>query len=196
MSAVVRRKAFPAAMGAPASPSRMKARESGSRTMRAAVPAPRFMALALCAMLAVPALAPAAPLAVGAQDAAIDERALRADMQRMIEQRRRELLPEYERRVRSDGKASADDWLRKRAEELGRRDGATIRRKYDGSRSGARETAPAPSAAAGEDAGARQKRGDRSCAHVVTRQQAVPSLSGGAMEMIMVTECVPAAKAR
>ncbi|WP_158636539.1 hypothetical protein [Luteimonas marina] len=100
--------------------------------------APRFMALALCAMLVVPALAPAAPLAGGAQDAAIDEQALRADMQRMIEQRRRELLPEYERRVRRDGKASADDWLRKRAEELGRRDGATIRRKYDGRRSGAR----------------------------------------------------------
>src|SRR5690606_25916827 len=131
VSAAMRRKLFTAATGAPALSSRMKARGSGLRTMRVAVPAPCFMALALCAMLAVPALASAAPLAGGAQDAAIDERALRADMQRMIEQRRRELLPEYERRVRSDGKASADDWLRQRAEELGRRDGATIRRKYD-----------------------------------------------------------------
>ena len=62
--------------------------------------------------------------------AAFDESAMKADIQRMIERRRRELLPEYERRVRNDGRASADDWLRRVAHELGRRDGAEIRARY------------------------------------------------------------------
>ncbi|WP_202845414.1 hypothetical protein [Luteimonas saliphila] len=60
----------------------------------------------------------------------IDEAAMEADMRRMIDQRRRELLPEYERRVRSDGRPSADRWLRQVATEMGRRDGAAIRAKY------------------------------------------------------------------
>lgn len=47
------------------------------------------------------------------------------------------------------------------------------------------------------DAGAatpqeRHRRGDRSCARLVTRTRSVASVSGGAMQMIMVTECVPA----
>lgn len=38
----------------------------------------------------------------------------------------------------------------------------------------------------------RHRRGDRSCARLVTRTRSVASVSGGAMQMIMVTECVPA----
>lgn len=61
---------------------------------------------------------------------ALEQAEVEADLRRMIAQRRRELLPEYEHRVRRDGKASADDWLRARATELGRRDGESIRRKH------------------------------------------------------------------
>ena len=66
----------------------------------------------------------------GPGDRRIDEHALKADMQAIIERRRRELLPEYERRVRTDGRQQADAWLRARAAELGRRDGEAIRAKY------------------------------------------------------------------
>lgn len=38
------------------------------------------------------------------------------------------LVPEYERRVRTDGLALADDWLRDVATQLGREDGESTRR--------------------------------------------------------------------
>lgn len=64
------------------------------------------------------------------QPQAIDEAAIKAELRRMVEQRKRELRPEYERRVRVDGKESADRWLRDAAAEMGRRDGARMRAKY------------------------------------------------------------------
>lgn len=42
----------------------------------------------------------------------------------------------------------------------------------------------------------RHKRGDPACASLVTRTRNVASVSGGAMQMIMVTECVPAPSGR
>ena len=60
----------------------------------------------------------------------VDRAALELDMRRMIERRRAQLLPEYERRVRADGRPSADRWLREVAAEMGRRDGNEIRAKY------------------------------------------------------------------
>ena len=60
----------------------------------------------------------------------VDRAALERDMRRMIERRRAQLLPEYERRVRADGRPSADRWLREVAAEMGRRDGTQIRAKY------------------------------------------------------------------
>ena len=56
-----------------------------------------------------------------------DKAVVEAERRRMMQQRKRELLPEYERRTRTDGKASADRWLRAAATEAGRRDGATVR---------------------------------------------------------------------
>ena len=64
------------------------------------------------------------------RDAPVDQAALERDMRRMIERRRAQLLPEYERRVRSDGRPSADRWLREVAAEMGRRDGEEIRARY------------------------------------------------------------------
>lgn len=61
---------------------------------------------------------------------AADEAAIKAELRRMVEQHKRELRPEYERRVREDGKPSADRWLRETAHELGRRDRAEIRAKF------------------------------------------------------------------
>jgi hypothetical protein len=40
----------------------------------------------------------------------------------------RAIAPEYNRRVRRDGKAKADQWLAKTARRMGRRDGAAARR--------------------------------------------------------------------
>lgn len=60
----------------------------------------------------------------------VDRAALERDMRRMIERRRAQLLPEYERRVRSDGRPDADRWLRQVAAEMGRRDGAEIKARY------------------------------------------------------------------
>ncbi len=57
----------------------------------------------------------------------LDKAVVEAEKRRLMEQRKRELLPEYERRTRTDGKASADRWLRKAAAEAGRRDGAAVR---------------------------------------------------------------------
>lgn len=56
--------------------------------------------------------------------------ALEAEMRRKMDERRRELRPEYERRVRAEGRPSADRWLRQAAAELGRRDGAAMRAQY------------------------------------------------------------------
>lgn len=61
----------------------------------------------------------------------IDAAAVQAEKRRMMAQRKRELLPEYERRTRTDGKASADRWLREVAAELGRRDGAAARARVE-----------------------------------------------------------------
>lgn len=139
-----------------------------------------------------------APMQLAAQVAGgIDERQLRADMQQAIDQRRRELLPEYQRRVRDDGRPSADAWLRVEAERLGRRDGERIRREHergsyavDGARG--RPVQPrAGTSATQQPAELGGKRDGRSCARMVTRQRSVPSVSGGPMQMIMVTECVP-----
>lgn len=154
--------------------------------------------IALVAVLLAPAPL-AAQVPVG-----IDEQQLRADTQRAIDQRRRELLPEYQRRVRDEGRPSADAWLRDAAERLGRRDGERIRRDHergryvvDGASAPARSpqqprvrTTPAqrPETASDRVDG---KRDGRSCARMVTRQRSVPSVSGGPMQMIMVTECVP-----
>ena len=41
---------------------------------------------------------------------------------------------------------------------------------------------------------ARHRHGDPSCARIETRTRNVASVSGGPMQMIMVTECVPAGK--
>ncbi|HEY4530414.1 MAG TPA: hypothetical protein VIG97_08845 [Luteimonas sp.] len=70
------------------------------------------------------------PSSAAGQPRELDEAAIKAELRRMVEQRKRELRPEYERRVRTDGKASADRWLREAAAELGRRDGAEMRAKY------------------------------------------------------------------
>ncbi|MDH5834474.1 hypothetical protein [Luteimonas kalidii] len=40
----------------------------------------------------------------------------------------------------------------------------------------------------------RHRRGDPDCARIETRTRSVASVSGGPMQMIMVTECVPAKK--
>lgn len=67
---------------------------------------------------------------VGQDGARTRETAMRAEMRRMFEQRRRELLPQYERRVRLDGRANADAWLKQVATEMGRRDGEAIRARF------------------------------------------------------------------
>ena len=151
------------------------------------------IALAAASMLAPPPVA-----AQASQRGALDEQALRQDMQRAIDRRRGELLPEYERRVREDGRASADAWLRATAERLGREDGQQVRRNHDGGKYDAapRGTTGASAtgdrrAAGGKAAG---KRKDPACARMVTRQRNGPSVSGGPMQMIMVTECVPASR--
>ncbi|MBJ6979427.1 hypothetical protein [Luteimonas sp. MC1895] len=78
--------------------------------------------------LAAQAVKPQAGAANTSQ--AVDEAAIKAELRRMVEQRKRELRPEYERRVREDGKPSADRWLRETAHELGRRDRAEIRARF------------------------------------------------------------------
>lgn len=89
--------------------------------------------MAACGALAAPAVhAQEAASQAGTANPpqALDEAAIKAELKRMVEQRKRELRPEYERRVRADGKPSADRWLRETAAELGRRDGAAMRAKY------------------------------------------------------------------
>ncbi|WP_133000974.1 hypothetical protein [Luteimonas arsenica] len=98
--------------------------------------------LLMSACAALPALAshaqeaapqqPVPQSGTGPAPQALDEATIKAEMKRMVEQRKRELRPEYERRVREDGKPSADRWLRETAAEMGRRDGAAMRAKYGG----------------------------------------------------------------
>lgn len=79
--------------------------------------------------------------------------------------------------MRVDGEASASEWLARRVKELGERDAqraAALARRRDGQ---------------GADGNADGKR--EPCAKTVMVQRLVPSLSGGPMETIMVTECVP-----
>lgn len=123
----------------------------GRRRRTAGVATLRAPMLAACAvlLLAMPVALPvaaqqaAADADVQADEQALDEQALRADMQRMIERRRRELLPGYERRVRSEGRERADAWLREQAQKLGREDGAEVRRRHARGRYDAQDDAPA-----------------------------------------------------
>lgn len=43
-----------------------------------------------------------------------------------------QFLPEYQRRVREDGEASANAWLAETAREIGRREGEAARKAVDG----------------------------------------------------------------
>lgn len=100
-----------------------------------------------------------------------------AEREARLEGYARQLAPGYQRRVRLDGEASANEWLARRVKELGERDAqraASPARRRDGQ---------------GADGNADVKR--EPCAKTVVVQRLVPSLSGGPMEMIMVTECVP-----
>lgn len=157
-------------------------------------------ALLLCALCA----SPAAQAQSGADG--IDQARMRADMQRMVDQRRRELLPEYQRRVQAEGRTSADAWLRAEATRLGKRDGEQVRRNHELGRYAQAGREPATAASSARDASiapavrrkeaataspAASRPGTRACARMVTRQRSVPSVSGGPMQMIMVTECVP-----
>ena len=58
------------------------------------------------------------------------EAQLRDEFRRRVDGHKRQLLPEYERRVQRDGRASADGWLRQTAAALGRRDASELRAKY------------------------------------------------------------------
>lgn len=100
-----------------------------------------------------------------------------AQRQTRLEGYARQLAPAYQRRLREEGEASANEWLARRVKELGERDAQRA----------AAEARPRDRQDADGETG-----GDRNpCAKTVVVQRLVPSLSGGAMEMIMVTECVP-----
>jgi len=55
--------------------------------------------------------------------------ALRLELQRRMERHRRQLLPGYESRLRLEGKAAADVWLRHEALERGQREAEALRRR-------------------------------------------------------------------
>ena len=74
-----------------------------------------------------PAQAEVAPPAVSGPGAAMDEAALKAELRRRVDAHRRRLLPEYERRVKADGRDSADRWLRAEATAAGRLDAQELR---------------------------------------------------------------------
>ena len=100
-----------------------------------------------------------------------------AQRQARLEGYARQLAPVYQRRLREEGEASANEWLARRVKELGERDAQRA----------AAEARPRDRQDADGETG-----GDRNpCAQTVVVQRLVPSLSGGAMEMMMVTECVP-----
>lgn len=70
------------------------------------------------------------PGSPGVPDAGEDRATPVHDMVALMERRRAQLRPEYERRVRTDGRSSADRWLREVAAEMGRRDGEAARAGY------------------------------------------------------------------
>lgn len=67
----------------------------------------------------------AAPTLTPAQQAQLKD-----ELQRRIAAHRQRLLPEYQHRVRSDGRDSADAWLRETAQRLGRQDANELRARY------------------------------------------------------------------
>lgn len=54
------------------------------------------------------------------------------DQRASIEAAFLEFLPEYQRRVREDGEAKANEWLAETAREIGRREGEASRKVVDG----------------------------------------------------------------
>jgi hypothetical protein len=54
------------------------------------------------------------------------------DQKASIEAAFAKFLPEYQRRVREDGEASANEWLAEAAREMGRQEGESARRVVDG----------------------------------------------------------------
>jgi len=157
--------------------------------MPARMPArPAFpAAIALLLVGAVLASAPAA--AQPRADA--NGTAAEADKRRLMEQRARELFPEYQRRKRDDGKASADAWLQAAAADMGRRDGEAVRRTRETGNPVAGSAPPAATVTATGATAPKPDKAGRKCARTRVGQRMVPSMSGGPMQMIMVTECVP-----
>lgn len=103
------------------------------------------------------------------------------------EPRRRELLPEYQRRLPGEGRASADTWRQAEATRLGRRDGdggpGRLRaRSLRGRRDATCARANRPVPAAVRPPARAAVRLTRSCLKGVTRQRRVPSMSCGAMQ--------------
>jgi hypothetical protein len=98
-----------------------------------------------------------------------------AAMQRLIE-------PEYKRRVRVDGKASADRWLAATAREMGLRAGRAARANSIGA---------APSLAPmGTRSGPTTAENNRRCKRTVWQTRNVASLSSAPMIMVRVPKCV------
>ena len=54
------------------------------------------------------------------------------DQKASIEAAFAEFLPEYQRRIREDGEASANAWMAETARELGQREGESARKAVDG----------------------------------------------------------------
>lgn len=87
-------------------------------------------------------------------------------------------------RVRSDGQASANAWLRAESDRLGRQEAEAIKRRHAGTiapRADASDKRRTPRATAKTD--------DKPWDRIVTRQRMIANLSGGPMQMVMVTEC-------
>lgn len=119
---------------------------------------------------------------------AATQAAMQAELQRAMERHRLALRPEYERRVRSDGQVSANAWLRAEADRLGRQEAEAIQRRHAGT-TAPRANAPGKRQAPRTTA----KTADKPCDRIVTRQRVIANLSGGPMQLVMVTECESAA---
>lgn len=65
----------------------------------------------------------------GMADPVANDPVLLGKLQRRMERHRRELLPEYQRRLASDGSASADLWLQREASTRGRREAEALQRE-------------------------------------------------------------------
>jgi hypothetical protein len=74
-----------------------------------------------------PAQVEVSPPAANGPGVAMDEATLKAELRRRVDAHRRRLLPEYERRVKADGRDSADRWLRAEATAAGRLDAQELR---------------------------------------------------------------------